>query len=422
VNTVFLALSILGLAFTVNAWRPMRSIWLSIPVFFAGWLTAELAPLLLAIHLGVVAWFIAAGALEGWQGWTGLGVSAAVAAALIAIIAEAMRGRHVIEDALRTGLGEDYRTLLSDRPAERLRWKHLLFPLWLVDRRVKRHRSIPYGPVKRRNLLDVYTGAHTPGGAPVLLYIHGGAWVNVSNKNHQGKPLMLHMVEHGWVCVAANYRLSPRATFPDHLVDVKRAIAWIHDHIATYGGDPSVVVVAGGSAGAHLAALAALTQSDPEYQPGFEDADTSVAACIPSYGVYDFTPDAANPVFASKRMAFLERVIMKARYADDPEPFRKASPHHLVRAGMPPFFVIHGGNDRLAPVEEARAFVARLREPGDQPVVYAELARAHHAFDVFHSIRTTHVVHAIERFCEWVRASDTVTPPPSRERPEARSS
>ena len=96
-----------------------------------------------------------------------------------------------------------------------------------------------------------------------------------------GLPLMYHLAARGWVCVAANYRLSPRATFPDHLIDVKRALAWIKRHGAEYGADPDFVVVTGGSAGGHLAALVALTANDPEYQPGFEDVDTTVQALRP---------------------------------------------------------------------------------------------------------------------------------------------
>ncbi len=104
-------------------------------------------------------------------------------------------------------------------------------------------------------------------GAPVLLQIHGGAWV-IGNKDQQGMPLMYHLADKGWVCVAINYRLSPRATWPDHLVDCKRALAWIREHIAEYGGDPDYVVVTGGSAGGHLTAMMGLTANDPAYQPG----------------------------------------------------------------------------------------------------------------------------------------------------------
>src|SRR5690349_8356251 len=98
---------------------------------------------------------------------------------------------------------------------------------------------------------------------------------------------MNRMAQLGWVCVSVNYRLAPKYLFPTQIVDVKRAIAWVHDNIKEYGGDSSYVVITGGSAGGHLAALAALTPGLDDFQPGFEDADTSVSACVPFYGVYD---------------------------------------------------------------------------------------------------------------------------------------
>ena len=79
------------------------------------------------------------------------------------------------------------------------------------------------------------------------------------NKHEQALPLMNHLAARGWVCVAANYRLSPRATFPDHLIDLKRALAWIREHIAEFGGDPGFVAATGGSAGGHLSSLLSLT-------------------------------------------------------------------------------------------------------------------------------------------------------------------
>src|SRR6476469_6017200 len=104
----------------------------------------------------------------------------------------------------------------------------------------------------------------------------------------QGYPLLSHMAERGWICVSIDYRVSPRNTWPDHIVDVKRALAWIKENIAEHGGDPDFVAITGGSAGGHLCALAALTAHLPEFQPGFEDADTAVAAAVPFYGIYDF--------------------------------------------------------------------------------------------------------------------------------------
>ena len=174
--------------------------------------------------------------------------------------------------------------------------------------------------------------------------------------------------------------MSPRATWPDHLVDCKRALAWIRDNIAQYGGDPDFVVVTGGSAGGHLTALMGLTANDPEFQPGFERVDTSVRAMIPFYGVFDWT---GTVLRNAGLQALLERRVVKRKLAEAPDVFRNASPLFRVRADAPPALVVHGDLDTLAPVEQARAFVSALRATSREPVVYVELRGAHHAFEVF---------------------------------------
>jgi acetyl esterase/lipase len=183
---------------------------------------------------------------------------------------------------------------------------------------------------------------------------------------------------------------------------VKRALAWIKQHAAEYGADPSFVVVTGGSAGGHLAALVALTANDPEYQPGFADVDTTVQGCVPFYGVYDFLD--SNEVRGKASMTpFLQRLVMKSSPVTERAAWERASPIFRVHSGAPPFFVIHGTHDSLAYVEDTRHFVQALRSVSSQPVLYAELPGAQHAFDVFHSPRSAYAVYAVTRFVERLR-------------------
>ena len=204
----------------------------------------------------------------------------------------------------------------------------------------------------------------------------------LGDKREQGVPLLNHLAVNGWVGINANYRLSPRAKFPDHLIDLKKAIAWYREHAEEHGADPNFLCVTGGSAGGHLTALVGLTPNDPEYQEGFEDVDTTMRAAVPFYGVYDMTNRHGRWHKDTVKRFFGPLVIGK-NFDDDPDAFRKASPMDLVRADAPPFFVIHGSLDTLVPVEDARHFVELLREASDSPVLYAEMQGAEHAFDVF---------------------------------------
>ena len=256
--------------------------------------------------------------------------------------------------------------------------------------------DISYGPGGRDNLLDIWRRHDLAPGrrAPVLLQVPGGAWA-VNRKRGQAYTLMSRMVELGWICVSINYSKSPRSTFPAHLIDVKRAIAWVRENIADYGGDPDFIAITGGSAGGHLASMAALTPNDPTFQPGFEDVDTTLEAAAPYYGVYDFT-DFEH--MHEMMLPFLEHFVLKARYADDPEPFRAASPISYAHSEAPPFFILHGEKDELVPAGQSRVFHAALRAAGATTVGYAELANAFHAFDITPTVRSRLAADAVADF------------------------
>jgi acetyl esterase/lipase len=414
VSSWYLLVSVWGALFTFVALRPVRRPqWLMAFTFFAAWLTTELAVIHLAWQAIATLVFVAAGALSEWQGWVGLAVTLVSGVGLAANVAVARRTRNVFGTALAETLGPEWVEGLDPtwapvpRPFE---WARVALPFRFRRRGVERARDIQYvdGDTMRRHRLDVYRRADAGPGAPVLLQIHGGAWV-IGSKEQQGLPLMYHLAERGWVCVAINYRLSPRGTWPDHLVDCKHALAWIREHIAEYGGDPSYVVVTGGSAGGHLTAMMGLTANDPQFQPGFENVDTSVRGMVPFYGVYDWTNRFG---FRGRRdgmrRTVLEPTVVKRKFADAQEVFENGSPMHHVREDAPPALVIHGDLDTLAPVAEAREFVRMLRAVSCNPVVYVELRGAHHAFEVFQSIRSLHTVAAVDEFLSWLL---TVDPP-----------
>jgi acetyl esterase/lipase len=408
VPTLFLLLSLWGAWFTWNTYRPIhRPAPLAAISFFAGWITSELALHHLLWQAAATVGFVWWGALDAWPGRLGLAITIASWVGLLACFFGARRAEHAVERALEEGLGPEYRDALgatglaTENPE--IEWRWIAFPFRLAWKGVDRIRNVTYATAGTHTLTcDVYRGGDAPTGCPVLLQIHGGGWV-LGSKDEQGLPLMNRLVREGWVCVAVNYRLSPRATFPDHLIDVKRAIAWIREHIAEYGGDPSFVVVTGGSAGGHLAALTALTANDPEYQPGFEDVDTAVDGCVAFYGVYDFTD--RHRQYRNRGLGrLLERHVMKAAIAEAREAYERASPMSRVHPDAPPFFVIHGDQDTLVPVEDARHFVAVLRETLRAPVLYAEIPGAQHAFEIFPSLRTALVLQGVGRFAAWLRA------------------
>ncbi|GAA3519809.1 alpha/beta hydrolase [Nocardioides daeguensis] len=400
----FVRRQVVTAALTANAIRPLPGFRAGIPAFFAGWLTGELAPHVLGLTVADAA----AHATGSRRDWRGLALAGLSGAGLAYLVRQSRQAVTEAEDALTEGLGVDYVEQLDAKPTPAelaTPWRQIANPF--AFRRAARragvevHRDIPFAPYGRRGLLDVYTSEVTPAaGAPVLLQVHGGGWT-IGNKDQQGLPLMQHMAAKGWVCVAINYRLAPRDPWPAQIVDVKAAIAWIKDNIAAYGGDPSYVAITGGSAGGHLAALAAVTPNAPEFQPGFEAADTSVQAAVPYYGVYDVAGASGLRTAELMRDKFLAPVVFKKSPVADRDVFEEASPLLRVTADAPDFFVIHGSRDTLVDPGQARAFVAALRATSKRTVTYAELPGAQHAFDIFPSIRSQHLVRATDRFLHW---------------------
>jgi len=407
---IFLALAALGLLMTVTGLvRATRLGWGNMAWFLSGWLTSELAIFHLLLSATVALVFaLASDALQAWPGRLGLLAMASSWAGLAIAQWRARSTGRVLEDALQAGLGEGYRDRIPAVRRAVLRdtvaWRELALPFAMRSAEVEWLRDLPYGDGHERHVLDVHRPASSCTDAPVLLQIHGGGWM-VGNKHEQGLPLVYHLAARGWVVVTPNYRLSPQARFPDHLVDCKRALAWVRRNIAAYGGDPGFVAVTGGSAGGHLTALMALTANDPRLQPGFEAVDTSVAAAVPFYGVYDFVDRHCLKGSGAAMVRWLEKTVMPCAPSQEPGLWDLASPIALLRREAPPFFILHGTHDSLASVEEARLFAERLRAVSASAVVYAELHGAQHAWDIFRSVRAMESVHAVTRFLEWTRAT-----------------
>jgi len=399
-----LAVTAVTAASTLNAYRPLaRSGYASLYSWMFGLVVTEFPLQTLASQLGGLA--MTARRLTRpvrAAAWLVAGISAL---GLLNFNRAGHQANATLTAALDNGLGTFRRTESADlwrRPAGAGTAK-TLGPLRMlrIYRDYAHDSNISYGEFGSANHLDIWRrpDLDPSGKAPVLFQVPGGAWIT-GNKRGQAHPLMSHLAELGWICVAINYRHSPRNTWPDHIIDVKRALAWVKAHISEYGGDPDFIAITGGSAGGHLSALAALTPNDPRFQPGFEGADTHVQAAVPFYGIYDFTrfEDAMHPMMP----ALLVKSVVKQRPSTNLQAFVTASPVNHVSADAPPFFVLHGRNDSLVPVEQARGFVTRLREVSEQPVVYAELPFAQHAFDIFGSARAAHAAVAVEQFLAQV--------------------
>ena len=408
-STVFLVLASFGLALSLITWFRIRLAgWLLLPTFVVGWLRGELALQTVVVEMLVTLVFLLGGIHRELPGQIGLGLSLVSWTLLVASHRRGLGAGRVFAAALAP-LGIQPMTDVSA-------FHGLLRPFAFAHPAVRAVRNLEYGPSLPgdkggRNRLDLYLPtASKPGDRrPVLLQIHGGAWI-IGDKREQGRPLMNQLAARGWVCAASNYRLSPAATMPEQIIDVKRAIAWLRTQIAEYGGDPNFICITGGSAGGHLASLAALTPNEPNFQPGFESVDTRVEACVPFYGVFDFLDRAGDRRFGKMSDA-LGPMVFKCKPEENFELWDSVCPVSRVHPSAPPFFVIQGTHDSLVFSEEADRFVGHLKQTSQEVVLHAELPGAQHAFEIFHSPRSAHAVHAATAFLEWVHARATPSSP-----------
>lgn len=353
-NDYLVHVLVLGLATAVALAPPGRPWLLAQAAFLAGMVVNEVPHLvlgLLALSTGIAIW---SGDLRRDVVSVALLVGAAATAVmLVALTRRAVRAGAAADAALRVAK-------VDAAPERRSRWRTAVTPLPFRPRSVQRLRNVRYGD-HRRQRLDVLRRRDRRTGGPVLVYFHGGGYFSGS-KNWEGRGLLHHLAERGWVCVSATYRLRPGFGFEDHLADAHAAMAWARDHAGTFGADPSTVVMAGSSAGAHLTSLYSLGAT-PDERP-------AAAVCL--YGYYG---------------------RYYGRGADEDV---VSTPFALDAAGAPPFLLAHGSLDNQTPAATARELADKLRGESSSPVVHVELPGGQHAFDLVSSWRTTAVIETLD--------------------------
>jgi acetyl esterase/lipase len=404
--TLFLFLfAVISVALTYNVLRPNVSHpRYSVFSFLFGWLAGELALHVVLVQAVILLLVILVGELSGFWDAISVFLLAGSWGVLSYHYFSGYKAKALMAELVlpHQKAGE----VSIWKRHEELDWWRLIRPFYaLKDSDLKVEKNIVYAEVDGFRLkLDIRSLPSSLEKAPVLLQIHGGAWTKgYGSKNEQGLPLMQHMARQGWVSVSIDYRLSPKATFPDHIVDCKKALAWVKENIHKYGGDPKFIVATGGSAGGHLSSLLALSSAEKLFQPGFEESDTSIQGCVPFYGIYDLHDSERLQVNVGLEIV-MRKSIIKQTKQENPELYTLMSPIKHVHKDAPPFLVIHGDKDSLTSLAEAQFFASHLDEVSAQSVEFAEVAGAQHAFDFFPSLRSDYVMLGIaQRIGQWHR-------------------
>jgi len=364
----------IGFAVLLQLIRVPRNPLLRVTSFWTSLVVNEQPHWFGALLLASTALAFALGDIDGWPAWVLVFLALAELIGLLQILLRSFPARRAVREAISSLDPGALRSTVSRRNFAAA----ILLPFGFQRRKVRTVTDIPYGTAGRRNLLDLYLPRDGEVTGPTLIYLHGGGFKS-GDKKREGRLALYHLAAKGWICISANYRLSPSNQFPDYPIDLKKVIAWAKSEGSDFGVDPDRVFLAGGSAGGHIAATAGLTVNDSRLQPGFEDVDTSVAGVIGIYGYF------GGLEYGSLRPA-------------GPLP---SSPGDLIHPGAPPFLLLHGDRDTVVSIGNARSFADGLKTAG-VPVTLAELPGAQHTFDLLRSIRNENSIDAIQDFAGWV--------------------
>jgi acetyl esterase/lipase len=232
--------------------------------------------------------------------------------------------------------------------------------------------GVPYAdlPGSRPLELDLYL---PPGGddlVPLVVFLHGGGWA-LGSRRAVGpayvdqSPSPFERITDGGIAVASiDYRLSGEAVWPAQLHDAKAAVRWLRAHAAEVGVDPDRIAAWGESAGGHLAALLGLTGSELEGETGILGPSSAVSAVVGWYTPTDLATIAegigADPMANSR-----EAQLVGAPLPTVPDLVAQASPVTHVRAGAPPFLLLHGREDKAVPFSQSEELRDRLEQAGN---------------------------------------------------------
>lgn len=281
--------------------------------------------------------------------------------------------------------------------------------------------DIPYASLSPAQKLDIYLPDEGDGPFPVIVSIHGGAFMGCDKADLQVTP-MLEGLKRGYAVVAINYRLSGEAKFPALVYDAKAAVRWIRANAPAYGFDPTRIAAWGGSAGGYQATMLGVSAGISELEDldlGNPDQPSDVQAVVDWFGPTDFLKmdeqlgvSGLLPPEGQRHndVDSPESLLLGQRITEIPRRVQSANPETYVRPNAPPFLIQHGTHDPVVPVQQSVQLAAKLRQAiGEDKVRLELLQNAGHADPAFETAENvSKVLGFLDKHLEVTRGQHAV--------------
>lgn len=262
---------------------------------------------------------------------------------------------------------------------------------------MRRYQNIPYATLSLSQALDVYLPNNGKGPFPVILSIHGGAFMGCDKTDMQVLPA-LEGLQRGYAVVAINYRLSWEATFPALVQDVKAAVRWVRGNARWYYLDPTRIAAWGGSAGGYLSTMLGVSAGVPELEDlslGNPGQPCNVQAVVDWFGPTNFLKmdeqliaNGLPPITGAEHCGANspESWLLGGKITDLPAQVDAANPETYIHPDLPPFLIQHGSADATVPVQQSVELAQKIQAVcGDERVTLEVLEGFGHGDSRFDS-------------------------------------
>ena len=231
------------------------------------------------------------------------------------------------------------------------------------------YSNIPYAnDTLKKHLLDIYLPQNAKSNTPLVIWIHGGAWMLNDKYADMGymKNTVKGFIDNGYALASINYRYSTEAAFPAQIQDCNEALEFLYQHAAQYKIDKDRIALIGFSAGGHLASLMGLSNNNDikEFYPNGNKPHFKIKCVLDFYGPSDFIMLASNPDTSVNNMRNPVSILLGAMAVDRPDLAKRASPVTYIDKNDPPFFIVQGEKDESVPNTQSRILSSWLTLAG----------------------------------------------------------